>query len=332
MSPWRHLRSILPMLLALLVAACAPAGSTATGSPTDPPSMAPSASPEPVSVYPLTLTDDAGREVTLEAEPQRIVSLAPSNTEIVCALDACDRLVGVPEYQVGYPDDVAATVADLPIVVSYGPVDREAIVAAEPDLVLAAGNELTSSEDIDALTELGMPVLVLYPQSLDEVSAGIEMVGEALDAQVAAADVTAGMAQTVASVVEAVGGAEAPRTFYEVGVFEGTIYTAGEDSFLESFIETAGGDPITGDPVTTAIQLEDLVRADPELIVLGDAAYDSSITAETVANRDGWAGMTAVQDGRVVPFPEDILVTRPGPRIVDALEALARAIHPDAFD
>ena len=283
-------------------------------------------------MYPLTLTDDAGREVTLESEPQRIVSLAPSNTEIVCALDACDRLVGVPEYQVGYPDDVAATVADLPIVVSFGPVDREAIVATEPDLVLAAGNELTSTQDIDALTELGMPVLVLYPESLAEVSADIELVGEALNAQVQAGAVTAGMAETVASVVEAVGGEKTPRTFYEVGVFEGTIYTAGEDSFLASLIETAGGDPITGDAVTTAIALEDLVTADPELIVLGDAAYDSSITAESVAARDGWEEMTAVAEGRVVPLPEDILITRPGPRIVEGLEALSRVIHPDAFD
>jgi iron complex transport system substrate-binding protein len=147
-----------------------------------------------------------------------------------------------------------------------------------------------------------------------------------------AADVTSAMAETIADVEAAVGGAVAPRTFYEVSVFEGTIYTAGEDSFLSSLIETAGGDPITGDAVTTAIALEDLVTADPELIVLGDAAYDPTITAETVASRDGWAEMTAVVDGRVVPLPEDILITRPGPRITEGLEALARVIHPDAFD
>jgi iron complex transport system substrate-binding protein len=333
MSPWRHLRFVPPLVFALLAAACRPAtGPSTVASPTDQPSVAATATAEPVSVYPLTLTDDAGREVTLEAEPQRIVSLAPSNTEIVCALSACDRLVGVPEYQVGYPDAVAATVAELPIVVSYGPVDREAIVATEPDLVLAAGNELTSSADIDALTELGVPVIALYPESLDEVSGDVQLVGEALNAQATAAEVTAGMAQTIAEVEAAVAGEEAPRTFYEVGVFEGTIYTAGKESFLASLIETAGGDPITGDAVTTAIALEDLVTADPELIVLGDAAYDASITAETVAARDGWAGMTAVVDGRVVPLPEDILITRPGPRIVEGLEALARVIHPDAFD
>jgi iron complex transport system substrate-binding protein len=334
MSPARQTPLVALLFLALLAAACAQPASTpsAPETPAGSPSTPATATPEPATVYPLTLTDDAGREVTLEAEPQRIVSLAPSNTEIVCALDACDRLVGVPEYQVGYPDDVAATVADLPVVVSFGPVDREAIVAAEPDLVLAAGNELTSTQDIDALAELGLPVIVLYPESLDEVTADILLVGEALDAQPEAADVTAGMAETIEAVETAVAGEVPPRTFYEVSVFEGTIYTAGEDSFLASLVETAGGDPITGDAASTAIALEDLVTADPELIVLGDAAYDPTITAETVAARDGWADMTAVQDGRVVPLPEDILITRPGPRIVVGLEALARVIHPDAFD
>jgi iron complex transport system substrate-binding protein len=327
-----RLRAPVFVLLLLLLAACRPeAGSSSVAGSGSPPASA-SPSVEPVTEYPVTLTDDAGREVEIEAEPMRIVSLAPSNTEIVCALDACDRLVGVPEYQVGYPDDVAATVEDLPIVVSFGPVDREAIVANEPDLILAAGNELTRSTDIEALTGLGYAVLVLYPESLAEVSADIELVGDALNAQVEAATVTAGMAERVAAVEEAVADADRPRTFYEVSIFEGTIYTAGEDSFLASLIEIGGGDPITGDAVTTAITLEDLVTADPEVILLGDAAYDSTITADAVAARQGWDEMTAVVDGRVIPLPEDILITRPGPRIVDGLEALARAIHPEAFD
>jgi iron complex transport system substrate-binding protein len=260
-----------------------------------------------------------------------VVSLAPSNTEITCALDACDRLAGVPDYKVGYPDDVLAAIKDLPVVVSFGPVDREAIAAANPDLILAAGNELTATTDINALSDLGYQVLVLYPESLDEVSDDIRLVGTALNAQQEAADVTADMADRVAAVQAAVAGMDQPRTFYEVSIFEGTIYTAGADSFLASLIETAGGDPITGDAKTTAISLEDLVTADPQVIVLGDAAYDRTITAKAVAKRQGWGGMTAVADGRVIPLPEDILITRPGPRIVDGLEALARVIHPEAF-
>ena len=254
---------LIPSILALVLGACAPAASQSPSSSTGLPSASAAPSFQERSVYPLTLTDDAGRRVTLAAAPTRIVSLAPSNTEIVCALDACDRLVGVPQYLVGYPDDVLATVADLPVVVTYGPVDREAIVATEPDLILAAGNEQTPGTDIEALAGLGYPVLVLYPETLAEISADVALVGEALDRGAEAAAVTASMAQRVAAIEEAVAGAERPLTFYEVSIFEGTIYTAGEDSFLASLIEIAGGDPILGDALTTAIALEDLVAADP---------------------------------------------------------------------
>ncbi len=325
-----RLRVPLLFVLSLVLAACSTA---APGSPSlaPPSSVVGAPTPEPATSYPVTLTDDAGREVVIEAEPQRIVSLAPSNTEIVCALEACDRIVGVNDFRDGFPADVLDAIEDVPDVASFTGVDREAVVEIEPDLVLAAGNELTPSADIDALGELGLPVLVLYPESLDGVYADIGLVGEALDTQAEAAAIVADMRERVTAVEEAVEDQERPRVFYEVGVAGGQIYTAGEDSFLAALIEAAGGDPITGDAVTTAIQLEELVAADPQVILLGDAAYDPSITAESVAERQGWGGMTAVQEDRVLPLPEDVLITRPGPRIVDGLEALARAIHPEAF-
>lgn len=316
------------LLAALLLAACGQ-GASPSVAPSNPP---PSATASEAGDYPISLTDDAGRTVTIEARPQRIISLAPSNTEIVCELGACDRLVGVNDYRDGLPDDVLQTLADVPDVASFTGVDREAVVAATPDLVLAAGNELTSSADIQAMVDLGLPVLVLYPESLEEIYADIRLVGRAIAEREAAALVESRMRASVLAVREAVAGAPSPRTFYEVGIFEGTIYTAGADSFLASLIEIAGGDPITGDAVTTAIQLEDLVVADPELILLGDAAYDPSITPESVAQRAGWGEMAAVVQGRVQVMPKDLLITRPGPRIADGLEALARAIHPEAFD
>ncbi|HUG95876.1 MAG TPA: ABC transporter substrate-binding protein [Pleomorphomonadaceae bacterium] len=316
--PAPRIRAFAPLLL-ILALACQPT----TPSPSPPTaSTAPSA-----AAYPLTLTDDAGRQVTLPAEPGRIVSLAPSNTEIVCALDACDRLVGVTDF-----DDYPAEVADIPDVVIFAVVDIELVVDADPDLILAAGNELTPSAVITELTDLGYPVLVLYPESLDEVLENIELIGEAISARDQAAALTADMEDRIQAVTEAVGGATRPRTFYEVGVFEGAIYTAGEDSFLASVITVAGGDPITGDPLTTSIALEDLLVADPELILLGDAAYDPSVTPEAVAARQGWGAISAVQNGQIVVMLRDPVITRPGPRIVDGLEALARAIHPDRFD
>ncbi|HEY8772742.1 MAG TPA: helical backbone metal receptor, partial [Candidatus Limnocylindria bacterium] len=316
---------LLLSLLALALVACAPAASTPSGSipaSASPPSSAPSVAPH--TVYPLTLRDDAGRQVTIAAAPTRIVSLAPSNTEILCAIGACDELVGVTDF-----DDYPAQVKDVTHVVVGAVVDVEKVVAAQPQLILAAGNELTPTAVIDQLTKLGYPVLSLYPHDLDGVYQDVSLVGAAIDAQGHAGVLVASMKARADAVSTAVAGAAAPRTFYEVGVFEGSIYTAGRDSFLASLISIAGGDPITGDPASTAIQLEDLIAADPQLILLGDAAYDSSITAASVAARQGWGDMTAVKDGRIVVMLDDEVITRPGPRIVDGLEALARAIHPE---
>jgi iron complex transport system substrate-binding protein len=316
--PARRIRAFAPLLLILAVAC----------QPTTPSLSPPTASSAPsAAAYPLTLTDDAGRQVTLPAEPERIVSLAPSNTEIVCDLDACDRLVGVTD-----SDDYPAEVVDIPEVVIFQVVDIELVVDADPDLILAAGNELTPSAVVTELTDLGYPVLVLYPESLDGVLENIELIGEAISARDQAAARTAEMDDRIQAVTEALAGATRPRTFYEVGVFEGAIYTAGEDSFLASVITAAGGDPITGDVLTTSIALEDLLVADPELILLGDAAYDPSVTPEAVSARQGWGAISAVQNGQVVVVLADLVITRPGPRIVDGLEALARAIHPDRFD
>jgi iron complex transport system substrate-binding protein len=324
----RRRRFLAPILLAL-AAACQPSAS-ASPSPSapasEPASAAPSASAAEVG-YPLTLTDDAGRAVDIPVEPERIVSLAPSNTEIVCALDACDRLVGVTDF-----DDYPAEVAEVPDVVIGAVVDVELVAQADPDLILAAGNEFTSSAVITDLAGLGYPVLVLYPETLEAVLDNVELVGTAINAVEAAGEVTEHMAEHIAEVRAAVAGEPAPRTFYEVGLFEGAIYTAGEDSFLAGLIDTAGGEPVTGDPLTTAIALEDLVVADPEVILLGDAAYDPSITPDSVAARPGWEGMTAVTTGRIEVMEEDPVITRPGPRIIEGLEALALAIHPDAFD
>ena len=322
MVPTRLRALLLPPLLALAVAACASASSSS------PVASLPAVSPtEPAAAYPLTLIDDAGRRVVIPADPERIVSLAPSNTEIVCALGACGRLVGVTDF-----DDYPAQVADVADVVIGGSVDVEQVVAAQPQLILAAGNELIPTTIIDQLTSLGFPVLSLYPNSLDDVYDDILLVGAAIHEPTAAAELVASMQLRAEAVGAAVTGAERPRVFYEVGLFEGTIYTAGEDSFIASLITIAGGEPITGDAVSTAIQLEDLIDADPQLILLGDAAYDASVTPGVVAARVGWGEMTAVSTGQIVVMLDDLLVTRPGPRVVDGLEALARAIHPGLVD
>ena len=325
--------TLIPSLILLVLAsACTvtPADTPAASSNAATPraSVAVSASPSP---FPLTLTDDAGRDLVLDAEPMRIVSLAPSNTEIVCALDACDRLVGVTDF-----DDYPPEVADVPDVVIAAAVDVELVVDAEPDLVLAAGNELTPTAVIEQLDGLGIPVLVLYPETLEEVYANIDLIAAALGRAPAAMELVATLEARVAEVVAAVEGAERPLTLYEVFHAEGTTYTAGDGSFLASLLELAGATPLVGD-AQGVIDAEGLVVADPELILLGTASYDPSLTEpgealDTVRARPGWGELRAVREGAVIPYLDDITTTRPGPRIVDGLEALARAIHPDRFE
>ena len=136
----RRLRFLVPPILGLAVACQPSASPSPSESATTAASAGPTASAAGEVSYPLTLTDDAGRALEIPAEPERIVSLAPSNTEIVCALDACDRLVGVTDF-----DDYPAEVADVPDVVIGAVVDLELVAEADPDLILAAGNELTPS-------------------------------------------------------------------------------------------------------------------------------------------------------------------------------------------
>ena len=332
MAPARFRSPLTPLfILLLLLAACGQQQSTtlssngATLSQGATPSAAPSVS------YPLSLTDDAGRSVTFAAAPKRIVSLAPSNTEIVCALGACDELTGVTDF-----DDYPASVKNVAHVVIQAKVDAEKVLAARPDLVIAAGNGLTPEAAIKQLTDLGLHVMTLYPRDLDGVYHDIDLVGRALGVPQRAGSTVANMQRRVKAVTEAVAAAARPRTFYEVSVFEGTIYTAGKDSFLSSLISLAGGQPVTGDTQSGAIQLENLIAADPELILLGDASYDPSLATHdkalaTVRARAGWDKLTAVRTQKVFPYTDDVVTTRPGPRIVDGLEALARAIHPDLF-
>jgi iron complex transport system substrate-binding protein len=122
-------------------------------------------------------------------------------------------------------------------------------------------------------------------------------------------------------------GAERPRVFYELDATK-EIYGPADDSFLAEMIGLAGGEAITtGSPTVFSIPLETLLAADPEVIVLGDAAY--GVTAEQVAARPGWGVMTAVREGAIRPV-DDVVVTRPGPRLAEGLRALALAIDPAA--
>jgi iron complex transport system substrate-binding protein len=293
------------LLASLLAIACASGAATP--------------SPAPNGIW---VTDDEGTTVTIGAVPQTIVSLTPATTEILFALGVGDRLRGRTDLDL-YPPEATA----IPVVATFQGVHIEDVVAIAPDLVIAGGNNFTSRADVARLRELGIPVIVVYAPDVNGVIDDINLIAQAVGRLAAADSVTGPIVHRLDEVEAALAGLDRPRTFYEIG-YETEIYGPAPDSFVADMVNLAGGDPITTtDPAVFAIPLERLVTLDPEVIVLGDAAY--GICPGSVATRAGWAGMTAVRDGQVRPA-DDIIITLPGPRLGEGLAALALAIHPDA--
>jgi iron complex transport system substrate-binding protein len=270
--------------------------------------------------------DDEGTAITLPAVPETIIGLSPAITETLFALGAGDRVLGGTDFD-DYPPEAAA----LPDVATFQAVLMEQILALDPDLVIAGGNNLTQATDIGRMRELGFPVLVVYAESLDQVLTDIELIGDAIGEGDAARDLTASMRADIDQVTAAVAETDArPRTFYQIGS-EPEIYGPAPESFIADLVALAGGEPITtSDPRVFSIPVEQLIAADPEVIVIGDALY--GVCPESVEARPGWDVMTAVKNGDVRPV-NDIVVTRPGPRIAQGLASLAQAIHPElAFE
>jgi iron complex transport system substrate-binding protein len=324
-DPHGSLVAVLAVIVLILAACSAGASATptippdATGSIQSPITATPLATP---AQFPITLTDDEGTKVQLKEEPAKIVSLTPATTEILFELGAGDRIVGKVEDLSLFPPEAAS----IPDVAKFGEVDVEKIVSLETDLVIAGGNSFNPPAKIAQLRQLDVPVLVVYAPDIDTVFADIELTGAAIGNAAGAKDLTASMRASFDQVGAATSGLSKPRVFYELDATR-EIYTAADDSFLAKMIELAGGIPITtGSTTSFEIPLETLVTADPEVILLGDAAYGA--TAEAVIARPGWNVMTAVKNGDIRPV-DDIIITRPGPRLVDGLRALAAAIHPD---
>jgi iron complex transport system substrate-binding protein len=327
-QPTRHRSvAIAVAAIALALAACT---SGASPSPSVPPSSpaavatpSPSPSPSAAPAFPITLTDDEGTAVKLAAEPKKIVSLTPSATETLFALGVGDRVVGKVEDLSLYPPEAGA----IPDVAKFGEVDVEQIVGFGTDLVIAGGNSFNPPDKIAQLRTLGVPVLVLYAPDIPTVFTDIELIGSAVDKAPEAKDLTTSMQAGFDQIQAATAGLPKPRVFYELDASQ-KIYTAADKSFLAAMIELAGGDPITtGSTTNFEIPLETLITKDPEIILLGDAAYGT--TEEVVVARPGWGVMAAVKAKAIKPV-DDVVITRPGPRLVEGLRALAAAIHPDA--
>ena len=309
------------ILLVLLLAGCTAAGPSA--SPTVPPlsRTPPAAPPTTPAPFPTTVTDDEGTSVTLAAAPTKIVSLTPATTEILFAIGAGPRVVATTDFD-DYPPEAVA----LPDVASYTSVDVEKIVGLGADLVIAGGNNFNPPAAIAQLRNLKVPVVVTYAPDVAGVLRDISLIGVATGDSAAAETLANSMSTALDQVRSATATIDHPKVFYELDA-SSKIYTTAKGSFLEEMLRVAGADPVTtGSTTAFDISLETLVTANPTLILLGDAAY--GVTPEQVKARAGWGSIEAVQSGSIVGV-NDLVITRPGPRLVLGLVELVRAIHPE---
>jgi iron complex transport system substrate-binding protein len=325
-APYRARVVPFAIAITMLIGGCslAPGTPSSQGVPTlQPPTGSPpqTTPATPAPSFPLTLQDDEGTAVTIPTEPQRIVSLTPAVTEIIFAMGAGQRVVATSN-----ADDYPPEAVPLPDAGAFGKVDIEKIVGLDADLVIAGGSGFTPAESIERLRTLRIPVVVVYPATVDGVIANVRLIGRAVGRSQEADALAGRMTADFAAVASATAALPKPRVFYEIDAST-ALYGPADRSFLADMVARAGGDPITtGSPLEFEMPLERLVQLDPEVIVLGDAAYGT--TVEQVVKRPGWRGMTAVRNRAIRPV-NDILVTRPGPRLTEGLRLLAKAIHPD---
>jgi iron complex transport system substrate-binding protein len=269
------------------------------------------------STFPVTVTDDAGRSVTIAAKPERIVSLAPANTEIVYALGALDSLVGVTTF-----DDYPAEVADIAKVGDFVQPNLEAIAAAEPDLVLVTTG--VQADVIEKLEALGAAVVAVDPQTLDGVYASITMVGAAIGETEKADEVVTSMKVQIEDLQGSIENAPVP-CFIEIS--QDPLFTAGAGTLLDDLIGQAGGENVVLEDGYVAYSLEQLLVANPEVYL---ATKGSMSDPADIGKRQGYSALDAVKNGRVAVL-DDNLVSRPGPRVVEGIRQIAEALHPDVF-
>jgi iron complex transport system substrate-binding protein len=272
---------------------------------------------------PGTYTDDMGRGVTIEEVPQRIVCFGPSITEIAFALGVGERVVGVDDFS-----DYPAEAQDLPKVGSAFAPSIESLVALEPDLVLTLEHEEFNSE----LEALGITYLIFDPKDIDNILTNIELVGAVTDTVDEAETLVESLEERIADVQNRVAGGDLLSVFYIVDATDPTLpWTAGPGSFIDALITMAGGENVAHDAPYAWLQfsIEEVVSADPDVIIVQTMLGGiPTITIEDLQAHPIWGEMSAVKQGRVYLVDGD-LVSRSGPRIVDGLEALAEAIHPE---
>lgn len=268
-----------------------------------------------------SIIDDFGNEVSFDKAPERIVSLAPSNTEILFAIGLSDNVVGVTSF-----DDYPQEVLEIEKVGDFTGINLEKIIELTPDLVVNYGPG--DDEENARLREAGIEVIGFEPESIDEIIKTINKIAQLTGKTQEASRLTESMIEKRDEIINKVKDAKKVRVFYEI--WHDPLMAAGPGSFMDHLMTLAGGDNIAKDAQDEYPQfdLEQLIERNPDVYLT--SADMPEKTPETMMARPGFENISAMKSGRVHVLDANI-VSRPGPRIVEALEIVAKAIHPEIF-
>lgn len=268
--------------------------------------------------YPYKFTDSMGNEVVIESEPKRIISVAPSITEIVYALGKEGNLVGRTDY-CDYPEEAK----NVESIGSLTNPDVEKIVELKPDVVIASTH---FKEDVgQKLKDLGINIIVINDsKNINGAYESINKLGEILNAKDKAEEVVKSNKEKIEEIKEKTVNEETPKAYYVVGFGKNGDFTATGDTFIAEMIEVAGGDNIAKDATGWAYNLESLIENDPEYIIISNGMKDEFMATE------GYKELSAVKNNNVFEIDGNLL-NRQGPRISEGVEALAKILHPNLF-
>jgi iron complex transport system substrate-binding protein len=270
------------------------------------------------------VVDQLGRTVKLDKTPQRIISLAPSNTEILYALGLGNEIVGVTSYD-NYPPETKQKA----IIGGFSTTDIEKVVALSPDLIVAA--PIHQKEIIPQLESRGLTVLGLNPVDVNGVSAAINLVGKVTGKAAAASTLVAQLNQRSESVSDATANlslSNKPRVFYVV--WHDPLMTAGTSTMIDDLITRAGGVNIASDlSGYVNINLETVIQRNPQIILVISSMGDSQ-SFDYIKNEPRFQSTDAIKNNQIYSLDSDIF-GRTTPRIVDGLEQMAKLIHPEIF-
>ncbi|WP_281658140.1 ABC transporter substrate-binding protein [Halobacillus sp. Cin3] len=278
--------------------------------------------------FPLILTDAMDNEVTIEEEPDQIISTIPSNGEILFALGLNEEVVGVSDFA-NYPEEAAKKEK-----IGGQDLNVEKILSLEPDVVLAhASGAHTSQEALQQIRDAGIAVYVVQDaSSFDTVYETIATIGDITATSEKASDIVSGMQNDLKAVEEkaaAIAEEDKKDVFVEVSP-EPEIYTGGQGTFLNEMLAVIQAENVVGDQEGWfKMNNEAIVELQPEVIITTYGYYTEDPQG-SVLSRDGWDTVPAVEDEQVYDVHSD-LVTRPGPRLVEGVQELAEAVYPDVF-